>query len=317
MMAMTAKPLGPIPELLARMRRGDVAALSRVVTALERLSPIAGELIRAIAPDLGRAIVVGFTGAPGVGKSTLVGATVGAFRRSGKTVGVIAVDPSSPVSGGAILGDRLRMAQHDLDDGVFVRSLASRGALGGLTPAAVRVIDAFDGAGKDVVIIETVGAGQSEVDVAEVADIRVVVAAPGLGDDVQALKAGIIEIADILVVNKADRPDADRTARELESALALKGAPGAVPVIKTVATSGEGVDGLAGEIERIATEKSETSRERRRRRARRLLAWAASELIVRRIQSETDPEIDTLADAVLAAELSPEAAARRLLKRGS
>lgn len=307
-----AKPLGPVPELLARMRDGDIGALSRVVTELERLSPIAGELIQAMTPELGNAIVVGFTGAPGVGKSTLVGAAVSAFRKAGKTVGVIAVDPSSPISGGAILGDRLRMSQHDMDDGVFVRSLASRGALGGLTPAAVRIIDAFDGAGKDVVVIETVGAGQSEVDVAEVADIRIVVAAPGLGDDIQAIKAGVLEIADILVVNKADRPDADKTARELESALALKATSGAKQVIKTIATSGEGVDELAGEIGRIASERSETAQERRRRRARKLLAWAAADLIAKRIKDGGDSKVDGLSDAILAAEVTPEDAARAL-----
>lgn len=307
-----AKPLGPVPDLLARMRGGDIGALSRVVTELERLSPIAGELIQAMTPELGNAIVVGFTGAPGVGKSTLVGATVSAFRNAGKTVGVIAVDPSSPISGGAILGDRLRMSQHDMDDGVFVRSLASRGALGGLTPAAVRIIDAFDGAGKDVVVIETVGAGQSEVDVAEVADIRIVVAAPGLGDDIQAIKAGVLEIADILVVNKADRPDADKTARELESALALKATSGAKEVIKTIATSGDGVDDLADEIGRIASERSETAQERRRRRARKLLAWAAADLIAKRIKDGGGAKVDGLSDAILAAEITPEDAARAL-----
>ncbi len=312
MTQVATKPLGPVPELLARMRDGDIGALSRVVTELERLSPIAGELIQAMAPDLGNAIVVGFTGAPGVGKSTLVGATVAAFRKAGKTVGVIAVDPSSPISGGAILGDRLRMSQHDMDDGVFVRSLASRGALGGLTPAAVRIIDAFDGAGKDVVVIETVGAGQSEVDVADVADIRIVVAAPGLGDDIQAIKAGVLEIADILIVNKADRPDADKTARELESALALKATSGAKQVIKTIATSGEGVDDLAGEIERIASERSETALERRRRRARKLLAWAAADLIAKRIRDGGDSKVDALSDAILAAETTPDDAARAL-----
>ena len=313
MTARAAKSLGPVPDLLARMRDGDIGALSRVVTELERLSPIAGEIIAALRPELGRAVVVGFTGAPGVGKSTLVGATVGAFRNRDKTVGVIAVDPSSPVSGGAILGDRLRMAQHDMDDGVFVRSLASRGALGGLTPAAVRVIDAFDGAGKDVIVIETVGAGQSEVDVADIADIRIFVAAPGLGDDIQAIKAGVLEIADILVVNKSDRPEADKTARELEAALSLKARPTAT-VMKTIATDGEGVDALAAEIERIAAERSETGQERRRRRARKLLAWAAADLMARHIRKAEDPEIDRLADAVLQAELTPETAARKLLR---
>src|SRR5690606_10475550 len=197
--------------LVVRMRAGERRAIAEAATECERsgVRPNSrlGDLMRAMRPYLGQARLIGITGPPGAGKSTLVNALIAHLRQLGLTVGVIAVDPSSPVSGGAILGDRVRMTAALDDDGVFVRSVASRGALGGLSPAAVRVVDALDAAGFDVILIETVGTGQSEIDIAEVADVRVVVNAPGLGDDIQAMKSGLLEIADILIVNKGDRPD--------------------------------------------------------------------------------------------------------------
>ncbi|MCU0953677.1 MAG: methylmalonyl Co-A mutase-associated GTPase MeaB [Hyphomicrobium sp.] len=193
---------GFVARVIARDRR----AVSQAVTELERLSLSAPALLQALQPHLGHALVAGFTGPPGAGKSTLVNAVIRELRAAGKTVAVVAVDPSSPISGGAILGDRIRMTAALDDDGVFVRSLASRGYLGGLSPAAVRVIDAFDAAGFDLILLETVGTGQNEIDVAEVADVRVVISAPGLGDDIQAMKSGLLEIADILVVNKRSAP---------------------------------------------------------------------------------------------------------------
>ncbi len=217
-----AQDLADIPALIQRMRGGERRAISRVVTELERLSSAAPRLLEAMQPHLGHALVVGFTGPPGAGKSTLIDAYTRHLRSEGKSVGIIAVDPSSPISGGAILGDRIRMPATLDDDGVFMRSLASRGHLGGLTPAAVRVIDALDAAGKDVILLETVGTGQTDIDIAEVADTRVVVTAPGLGDDIQAMKAGLLEIADILVVNKADREGAERTVQHLKGALSLQ-----------------------------------------------------------------------------------------------
>jgi LAO/AO transport system kinase len=264
---------------------------------------------------LGHALVLGFTGPPGAGKSTLVNAYTRHARSQGMTIGIIAVDPSSPVSGGAILGDRIRMTATLDDDGVFMRSLASRGHLGGLSPAAVRVIDALDAAGKDLILIETVGTGQSEIDVAEVADVRVLVTAPGLGDDIQAMKAGLIEMADILVVNKADREGADRTVQQLKGALALRSPDRQeVPVLKTTATTGAGIEALAAAVNAIAARRSgEGPRERRRRRARYLIARAAADLMVRRIKEGSAEGLDQLADAVLAGALSAEEAARRLL----
>jgi len=201
------------------------------------------------------------------------------------------------------------------DDGVFMRSLASRGHLGGLSPAAVRVIDALDAAGKDIILIETVGTGQSEIDVAEVADVRVLVTAPGLGDDIQAMKAGLIEIADIMVVNKADREGADRAAQQLKGALSLRAADRVkVPVLKTTATSGEGIEALARAIDEVgARAAADPPQERRRRRARYLIARAAADAIAERIKADTRGDLDALADAVLSGRLLPADAAKKLI----
>ncbi len=302
-------------QLVTRMREGDRRATARIVTELERLSPDLPALIKALSPHLGHALVVGFTGPPGAGKSTLVNAYTAHLRRDGKTVGIIAVDPSSPVSGGAILGDRIRMTATLDDDGVFMRSLASRGHLGGLCPAAVRVIDALDAAGKDVILLETVGTGQSEIDVAEVADVRIVVMAPGLGDDIQAMKAGLLEIADILVVNKADREGAERTLHQLSGAASLRLQTGAKPaVLKTSAVSGDGVAALAEAIsERAHLRLAVEPRERRRRRARYLIARAAADLIAERVRAGRERGLDALADAVLTGRVLPIDAAKKLM----
>jgi len=305
-----------VDALVQRMRDGERRAIATVITELERLSPAAPALLKAMQPHLGRALVVGFTGPPGAGKSTLVNSVIAHVRAEGHTVGVIAVDPSSPVSGGAILGDRVRMsAAHD-DEGVFVRSLSSRGYLGGLSPAAVRIIDALDAAGRDLILLETVGTGQSEIDVAEVADVRVVVSAPGLGDDIQAMKSGLLEIADILVVNKGDRPGAELTLQQLMGALSIRATRGEKPpVLKTTATTGEGVPQLVAAI-MDAGRKVETEGPlaRRRRRARYLIARAAADLIAERIREGGAQALDSLADQVLAGELGPHDAAKRLLK---
>jgi LAO/AO transport system kinase len=300
--------------LVARMRKGERRAISRAVTELERFSDAAPALLAAMQPYLGHAVVVGVTGPPGAGKSTLLNAYTRHLRQHGKSVGIIAVDPTSPVSGGAILGDRIRMTAALDDDGVFMRSLASRGHLGGLTPAAVRVIDALDAAGRDTILIETVGTGQTDIDVAEVADVRIVVTAPGLGDDIQAMKSGHIEIADILVVNKGDREGAEHTVQHLKGALSLKsGARAKVPVLKVTATTAEGIGALAAAIEEAAARGPDDPLVRRRRRARYLIARAAADLVAARVRKGTGAEIDGLADAVLAGALLPAEAARRLI----
>ena len=300
--------------LVARLVRGERRAIAETLTRLERQTRDSGDLIGGLVPHLGGALVVGITGPPGAGKSTLVNALIAEVRRAGRTVAVLAVDPSSPISGGAILGDRIRMSAALDDDGVMVRSLGSRGSLGGITPAAVRMIDALDAARFGLILIETVGTGQSEIDVAEVADVALVVSAPGLGDGIQAMKAGLLEIADVLVVNKADRPDADRTAEELQAALSMRAGGADVPVVKTAAISGEGIARLWEHVSRIGAERTATGlAERRRRRARYLIARAAADLVADRIRRGHRGAMDRLADDVLAGAATPVQAAERIL----
>ncbi len=302
--------------LVARVTARERRAVSEAVTELERLSPRAPLLLQALQPHLGRALVAGFTGPPGAGKSTLVNAVIRELRAAGKTVAVIAVDPSSPISGGAILGDRIRMTAALDDDGVFVRSLASRGYLGGLSPAAVRVIDAFDAAGYDFILLETVGTGQNEIDVAEVADVRVVISAPGLGDEIQAMKSGLLEIADILVVNKGDRPGAEQTMHQIAGAISIRATiSDKVPVLKTTATSGDGVDRLLAAIDAVGDRvRADGVLVRRRRRARYLIARAAADLVAARVRQGAGASLDDLADRVLSGTLTPGEAAGHLLR---
>jgi len=302
-------PAGSLERLLA----GDILALAKAITAVENDLPQAAEILAAIQTHLGRALVVGVTGPPGAGKSTLVNAVIADLRARRRTVAVIAVDPSSPLSGGAILGDRIRMADHAGDRGVFVRSMASRGQLGGLAPAVVRVIDVIDAAARDVIVVETVGAGQAEVEIADVADVKVVVNAPGLGDDVQAIKSGILEIADILVVNKADMPLAQRTIKQLNGMLALRqGTARAIPVLATTATEGTGVDRLVAAILERAPD-ARARRTNRLARVRRLIADAAAREVRARLRAEGDARLDRLCQDVLAGRIDVAAAARRLL----
>jgi LAO/AO transport system kinase len=302
--------------LVARMRAGERRAIAEAATECERAAPRLAGLMQAMRPHLGRARLLGVTGPPGAGKSTLVNALISHLRQLGFTVGVIAVDPSSPVSGGAILGDRVRMTAALDDDGVFVRSVASRGALGGLSPSAVRVVDALDASGFDVILIETVGTGQSEIDIAEVADVRIVVSAPGLGDDIQAMKSGLLEIADILVVNKGDRPDADATLAQLRGAVSIRsGAHGdGVPVLKCTATTGHGIEALWNAASPIGDRAlAMAPDDRRRRRARLLIARAAAELLTRRTRSRDSSRMDDLADDLLDGRVTLDDAARSLL----
>ncbi len=301
-------------DLVRRARIGERLAISRIVTEIEREGPAMPALIAALTSHLGRALVVGFTGPPGAGKSTLVDAYVRLATAAGSTVGIIAVDPSSPISGGAILGDRVRMGASVSEPGVFMRSLSSGGALGGLSPAAVRLIDVFDGVGKDLVVLETVGTGQNEIDVAEVADVRVVLAAPGLGDGVQAMKSGLLEIADILVVNQADRPGAEQTRQQLLGALSLRAAAHVVvPVLATIATTGHGVEEMAVAIAALGRERLRTPvQERRRRRAKLLIARAAAAEIAR---AGAAADMTALTDDVVAGRISALAAAVLLLSR--
>jgi len=244
-----------MPDWIDQISGGDVRALARAATAIENHAPEAAGLLRQLRDRTGHAIIAGITGPPGAGKSTLVDALARAIRRERKTVGILAVDPTSRVSGGAILGDRIRMQDHHSDPGVFIRSLATRGASGGLARATADLARLLDGSGKDYVMIETVGVGQDEVEIASVADITVLVLVPGMGDDVQAIKAGIMEIADIFVINKADHPGADRVEHEIQAVLTLGPRPDGwiPPIIKTVATDSSGVDRVLEAIDGYAT----------------------------------------------------------------
>jgi LAO/AO transport system kinase len=303
--------------LVGRLLAGDPAALARAITLAETGGATASALHRHVYPLTGRALIVGFTGPPGAGKSTLIDAYIAELRMARMTVAVAAVDPSSPLSGGAVLGDRVRMGRHTADDGVFIRSIASRGHLGGLSESIHRVVDLMDAAGFDVVLVETVGTGQSEIEVVEIADVRVVVNAPGLGDDVQAIKAGILEIADVLVVNKADLPLADRTVRQLKGMLGLRelGRQG-IPVVQTVATHAKGMPELREAIEAAAGQLTRDKAAQRRTRVARLVAQAAARLVKARL-AQSQAELQDLLDGVASGSTDVEAAAAQALARWS
>ncbi|SOD59306.1 LAO/AO transport system kinase [Streptomyces zhaozhouensis] len=310
-----------VGELVARARRGEPRAVARLISLVENESPRLRAVMAALAPLTGHARVVGLTGSPGVGKSTTTSALVTAYRRAGKRVGVLAVDPSSPFSGGALLGDRVRMSEHALDPGVYVRSMATRGHLGGLSwavPQAVRVLDA---AGCDLVLVETVGVGQSEVDIAAQADSTVVLLAPGMGDGVQAAKAGILEVGDLFVVNKADRDGAGTTVRELQHMLGLgpPRAPGEwrPSVVRTVAARGEGVDELVEALEKHhgwLVEHDALAARRERRAANEVESIALTALRARMDALRGDQRLGALATRVRDGELDPYAAADLLVE---
>jgi LAO/AO transport system kinase len=307
---------------LDRALSGDTRALGRLLTAVEDGAPRARELIRELLPRTGRARIIGLTGAPGVGKSTLTAALVGAFRAAGRRVAVLAVDPTSPFTGGALLGDRIRMQEHATDEAVFIRSMATRGHLGGLaaaTPQAIRVLDA---AGFELVIIETVGVGQAEVAIASLADSVAVLLAPGLGDAVQAAKAGILEVADLFIVNKADKPDAQQVVRDLRGMLALgashTGQEGwKPPIITTTATTGDGlaevVTGLDAHWDWLA-QSGELKRRRLARAREEITALAFAALRARLASSSvTKAGLDELAARVADGTLDPFQAAEDIL----
>ena len=306
-------------DLVPRVLRGEQAAIGRMITFVERRAGGVNEALAALHRETGKAHVLGITGPPGSGKSTLVTALTAAYRRSGATVGIIAVDPSSVFSGGAILGDRIRMGALAGDESVFIRSLATRGALGGLSRAALDAVTVLDAAGKDVIILETVGVGQAEVDVISAAHSVAVVSVPGLGDGVQALKAGLLEIADVHVVNKADRDGADRTVAELREMLRLvKRVPGQwhIPIQTTVATDSEGIPELIaqfGEHLRWMTGNGERERRARRNTATRI-RWLAEELVLERLKPGV-PDFDRAVDDVTARRGDPVSAARALVEQ--
>lgn len=303
--------------LVDRVLRGEQSAMARALTLIERRAPGTDAVLGGLHLAAGRAHVIGVTGPPGSGKSTLVSAMAAEYRRAGRTVGILAVDPSSVFTGGAILGDRIRMSELAGDSGVFIRSLATRGALGGLARAALDAVTVLDAAGCDVVVLETVGVGQAEVDVVSGAQSVAVVSVPGLGDGVQAIKAGLLETADVHVVNKSDREGAHRTVSELREMLRLsprRAGQWNVPVEQTVADRGEGVASLIERFDaHLAWMSRNGERERRMRRsATTRIRWAAEELVRDRLRSGS-PAFDTAVDEVAAKRTDPAAAARRLI----
>jgi LAO/AO transport system kinase len=306
--------------LTDRLLAGDPRAVARAISLIENETPAGAEIVRRIFTRTGRAYLIGVTGAPGAGKSTLVDRLTGAFRRAGSSVGVVAVDPTSPFSGGAILGDRVRMQAHAGDQGVFIRSMATRGQLGGLARATSEVALVLDASGKTTVIIETVGVGQDEVDIVRTADVSIVTLVPGAGDEVQALKAGIMEIADIFVVNKADRDGADRTVASIESLLALQTFEPhewRPPIVKTVATTGAGVDDLVLAIGRFRDHTRATLGDRRKARAEYRLREILGRRFLQRVEGDVlhAGEFETFLDRIAAREIDPYSAAAGIMTR--
>jgi LAO/AO transport system kinase len=306
--------------LFDRIIAGESGAVARAISRVEDGTEGVSELMKQIFPRTGRGLIIGITGAPGAGKSTLVDKLAGHYRKGGEKVGIVAVDPSSPFSGGAILGDRIRMQTLALDKGVFIRSMATRGNLGGLARATVEAVAILDAAGYDKIIVETVGVGQDEIEIAKTADVCVVVLVPGMGDDVQTMKAGIMEIGDVLVINKADRDGVLRTEKELEALLSLSGRLDEWQplIVKTVAIDNKGIDELATAIAR--TREAQKTGDAGSERKRAIARWRILELLRERLVADTlsgdsaSEMLDRLADDVASKQRDPYSAVEELLK---
>jgi LAO/AO transport system kinase len=306
--------------LADRLVAGDKRALARAITLIENDDPDGWELVREVFPRTGKARIVGLTGPPGVGKSTLIGSLTAEMRKADRQVAVLSIDPSSPFTRGALLGDRIRLSDHFLDAGVFIRSMASRGALGGLSEATLQAALLMDASGKDDVFIETVGVGQAEIDIVDHGDTIVLVLMPGSGDSIQALKAGVMEIPDVIVVNKADHPMTDTMIREIRGVLSLGPATSwRVPIVKTEAAKGEGVAELAEKIaeHRKHIEAEGTLEERRARNLRNEVLELAASRMRRRLEAAVadDESVRELLDRVVKREIDPASAAKDLLER--
>jgi LAO/AO transport system kinase len=306
--------------LAQRLLAGDKRALARGISLVENDKPEGWDLVREVYPHTGQASIVGFTGPPGVGKSTLLGALTKLERERDRSVAVLSIDPSSPFTKGALLGDRIRLSEHFLDSGVFIRSMANRGALGGLSEATLQAALLMDASGRDIVMLETVGVGQAEVDIIDHADTVVLVLMPGSGDSIQALKAGVMEIPDVIVVNKSDHPLTDTMIREIKGILALGSHEGwQVPIVRTEAGRGEGVEELAQKLSehRAYIEEEGTLSERRRRNLMNEVLAIASYRMRRELEAAVsqDPAVQGLLDRVVSRELDPASAATTILER--
>ena len=308
-------------QLIERVAAGDVTAVARAISKVEEGGPGAFDLMKQIFSRTGRALIVGITGAPGAGKSSLVDKLAACYRKRGERVGIVAVDPSSPFSGGAILGDRIRMQTLSLDKGVFIRSMATRGQLGGLARATVDAVAILDAAGYEKILVETVGVGQDEIEIAKTADVCVVVLVPGMGDDVQTMKAGIMEIGDVLVINKADRDGVLRTEKELEGllSLAVRTDQWQPPIVKTVAIENRGIEELAEAIDRARESQQSAPASNERRQA--IARWRILELLRERLLSEalhsdsTSEKLDRLAADVANKKRDPYSAIEELITK--
>ena len=307
-----------LDELTAGVRTGDRRALARAISLVENGDPVSYPLVRELYPDTGRAAVIGVTGPPGVGKSSLIGALVGHLRSLDRIVGVVSVDPSSPFSQGALLGDRIRLADHFTDPGVYIRSMGTRGHLGGIAESTLQAVLLLDASGKDVIFVETVGAGQSDVEVTGIADTVLLVLMPGSGDSVQALKAGIMEIPDVIAINKMDHPAAKTMLNEVRSVIRLAEPDRRPPIVLTEAVRGENVDVLWGELEahRARLESDGALEERRRRNLAAEVFAVASSRAKSHLQAavRSNPDLERLLDAVERRELDPLTAVREIME---
>ncbi len=307
-----------IIDLAREIIKGNTRAIGQAISLVENNKKAAQELIKQIFPHTGESLVVGITGAPGSGKSTLVNKMISCLRKNGKKVGVIAVDPSSPFSGGAILGDRIRMMQHSVDPEIFIRSMAARGHLGGVARATGDAIAILEAAGKNLILVETVGVGQDEVEVVKLADVVLVILIPGAGDEIQTFKAGIMEIADIFVLNKADSPEAEKTENQLMAMLEMGyGGKEIPPVVKTVATEGDGIEQLISEISRLVANKNQESRSARKKK---LISWMLRDIIGEKIyqivtQNVQDSEFEKYVEKIYKKEIDPYTIAEKIVSR--
>lgn len=305
-------------DLAKEIIKGNPIAIARGISLVENESSKVQEVMKKIFPYTGRSIIVGITGAPGSGKSTLADKLIGLLKKEGKKIGIVAVDPSSPFSGGAILGDRIRMMSHSTDPEIFIRSMATRGHLGGLAKASGEAITILEAAGKDFILIETVGVGQDEVEVVKLADIVLVVLIPGVGDDIQAFKAGIMEIADIFVINKADSPETDKTERQLNAMLDLglknKDRPS---VVKTIATEGKGVESLVGEINEIISRRDQKFKASRKKK---MISWLLKDIVSEKIykavaENVKISEFEGYIERIYKREIDPYTVADEIIRR--